>query len=71
MCLTGDDLGEDLGEVLGEDLGDSLAVVFAAATLLALCRGSGEPGRRRCDEPSGGGPGPTGDRTSFAEDGLL
>lgn len=73
MCLTGDDLGEDLGEVLGEDLGDSLtpAVVTPDTALLAVCRGSGDPGRRRWEEPSGGGPGPTGERTSFALDGLL
>lgn len=67
-CLTGDDLGDDLGDVLGEVLGesrDAAAAAAAVARVLAWPLGSGETGRLRWD-PRGGGPGPTGDRTSFA-----
>lgn len=51
-----------VGEVLGDTFGDSFSL---CDPLLELpTRGSGDKGLRRCD-PSGGGPGPTGDRTSL------
>lgn len=64
-CRTGDDFGEDLGEVLGDDLGESLGGWFRVLLEARDARGSGEPPLLRWD-PRGGGPDPTGDRTSLA-----